>query len=192
MTQYLASFRLTLRWVAITFNFGGIMNKLLLLSVLFFLNCSVYADSALLKFGTHYYKRYDQPMNWHAGNAFCSQKGGYLAVITSESENDFIKAKFTSSISNHGTWLGGSDEATEGTWKWVNNEKWSYSKWSAAEPNNMYFEITPQAAPSTLPDYAKGEHYLMIWKNGLWNDGMSVNRGTYNYQPMSSLCEFEL
>lgn len=154
--------------------------------------CSVYADSELLKYGSHYYKRYDNSMNWQAAREFCTQKGGYLAVISSQSENTFIKTRFASLTPNHGTWLGGSDEASEGTWKWIKNQKWIYSNWSPGEPNNFYFDMTDSGQPNLLPEFGQGEHYLIMYKDGTWNDGLSVNRGTYDYQPMSSLCEIEL
>jgi len=39
---------------------------------------------------------------------------GYLATITSQVENDFIKGK-TKGVG----WIGASDAAVEGDWRWV-------------------------------------------------------------------------
>jgi len=76
---------------------------------------------------------------------------GYLAVVTSESENDFI---FSFAGGNR-LWIGGSDASSEGTWSWTNTsggpesgvEFWSggagggatnghYSNWVAGDPSN--------------------------------------------------------
>lgn len=73
---------------------------------------------------------------------------GYLATITSASENDFIWTK----IDGIG-WIGASDAEQEGTWKWVTGPEtgiqfWQgnyngsavngmYSFWNTGEPNNV-------------------------------------------------------
>ncbi|NQZ27080.1 MAG: PEP-CTERM sorting domain-containing protein [Colwellia sp.] len=81
---------------------------------------------------------------------------GYLATITSQEEQDFIKAL----IGNTRAWIGASDAASEGNWIWMDGPErglaLSYTFWAAGEPNN----------------WSKGEDYAAInWKsNGRWND----------------------
>jgi gliding motility-associated-like protein len=118
---------------------------------------------------------------------------GYLATIKSQVENDFIWSK----VQGFG-WIGASDEAVEGDWRWVtgpvaeqtlfwrgtynggqrvNNE---FSFWSSGEPNN--------AGP---------EHYAHINQNPdkapkSWNDLQNEGDGptsTY-YNPQGYIVEY--
>lgn len=72
---------------------------------------------------------------------------GYLATITSQSENDFVADR----LDNAG-WMGASDSTQEGNWKWVTGPEngtqfWSgnyngvavggqYENWNTGEPND--------------------------------------------------------
>jgi len=87
---------------------------------------------------------------------------GYLVTSISAGENAFIAAK----LSGQG-WLGASDAAAEGVWKWVTGPEngtqfWSgnyngtvvtYANWNTGEPNDV-----------------GGEDYGQFIANGLWND----------------------
>lgn len=90
---------------------------------------------------------------WTAAKADAEARGGHLATITSEAEWIVISNLFGSNVS--ASWLGGTDEAQEGVWRWVTGEKWEYTRWCESEPND-----------------AKGqEEYLVIWENSFgWND----------------------
>lgn len=72
---------------------------------------------------------------------------GYLATITSQAENDFVADR----LQGDG-WMGASDEASEGQWRWVTGPEagtlfWTgasggsvapgqYANWSTGEPND--------------------------------------------------------
>lgn len=88
---------------------------------------------------------------WQDAKAAAAASGGYLATVTSEDENTFL-----TTLSTDVGWLGGTDEAVEGTWAWITGEAWGYTHWNGGEPN----------------DYAGGEDYLQLNWGGTagWND----------------------
>ena len=92
--------------------------------------------------------------------------GGYLAVIESNAENVFVGGLASR------PWLGGCDGDVEGTWEWVNGAAWSYTAWSAGEPNNMSNE-----------DCAELAYGGTAW-NDIWCD--------YNSYGQGYVCEFEM
>lgn len=99
----------------------------------------------------HAYEYVSGYFTWQEAEAAAAASGGYLATVTSADENAFL-----TSLSTELGWLGGTDEAVEGTWTWITGETWSYSNWNSGEPNN----------------YASGEDYLQLnWgQAGGWND----------------------
>ena len=69
---------------------------------------------------------------------------GYLATITSQEENDFIRQKLGADA-----WIGGSDAAVEDEWRWVTGPEagtqfsdddvpvgGEFANWNTGEPNN--------------------------------------------------------
>lgn len=72
---------------------------------------------------------------WHAAKADAETRGGHLATITSEAEWAEICRLFTPG-ELAGTWLGATDEQSEGHWQWVTEEPFAYARWGAGEPNN--------------------------------------------------------
>jgi hypothetical protein len=88
----------------------------------------------------------------------------YLATITSEQENTFI----FSQVGNLGGWLGGTDEAVEGEWRWAAGPEagqlFTYTNWGGGEPNNC----------------CGGEDYLHNFSgSGIWNDLDNSNVPSY-------------
>jgi len=96
---------------------------------------------------------------------------GYLATVTSKAEFDYIKAK--AGLSSR-IWLGASDSAVEGEWRWVGGPEdgqqfWQggsggtavngmFSDWNGGEPNNC----------------CGGEDYLEIVTSGRFNDRLGT------------------
>ena len=92
-------------------------------------------------------------MTWAGAQAQATSFGGYLAAIGSAAENAAVYS-FASGLGRGTFFIGFTDEATEGTWVWVNGEPVVYTNWRTAtgEPNNAGNE-----------DYARVE-------GGPWND----------------------
>ncbi len=74
-------------------------------------------------------------LTWEDAQRFCLEQGGHLAVISSEEENDFLRA-LLDKRGFKSAYFGFSDAANEGEWEWVTGEPVSYTNWYEGEPNN--------------------------------------------------------
>ena len=98
-------------------------------------------------------------MNLSSLNAceqFCEDRGGHLAVITSDSLNDVLyqmclDAGVKSAV------IGYSDAMIEGNWEWVTAAQPAYTNWGKTEPNGA-------ADEEDCCIFSTSE------KNGKWND----------------------
>ena len=133
----------------------------------------------------------DLGITWNAAKAAAAGRTyygrpGYLATFTSQEEADFAGKQASGA-----GWIGGSDAAAEGTWKWVTGPEagttfWNggvggsspnFAFWNSGEPNNM-----------------GNEHYVHITAPqvgvaGSWNDLPNAG-GTGAYQPKGYVVEY--
>lgn len=101
---------------------------------------------------------------------YCRAKGGHLASITSQDENDVVYAYLLDNKREH-TFIGLTDEGKEGHWKWVDGSPVTYTNWAPGQPNNK-----------------KGkEHYAQFdgTYEGTWNDAK------FGSESWRFLCEWD-
>ncbi len=112
---------------------------------------------------------------------------GYLATITTVEEVQISGIQVTGA-----GWIGGSDEANEGVWKWVtgpelgttfwnggiNGSSPNFAFWNANEPNNQGDE---DYAHVTAPG---------VGQPGSWNDMTNFGASGGNYQPKGYIVEY--
>lgn len=100
------------------------------------------------------------PITWEQAERRCEWKGGHLAVIESQAENDYLYAAMKQKGYENAC-FGYSDKETEGSWKWVNGVQSAYTNWHSGEPNHQN----------------GNEHYAMFYQkfdDGTWNDGDGI------------------
>ncbi len=131
----------------------------------------------------HYYEFVtNDGIDWTVAKAAAAGRGffglqGYLATITSASENTFVVSK----LAGEG-WMGASDDAaqgaSEGEWFWATGPEagqrffsimtgpvgGAYNNWAGGEPND-----------------ADGEDFAHFLSNGQWNDYSNDNDSVAGY-----------
>lgn len=127
--------------------------------------------------GHHYaiYKVTDDKITWEDAELYCELKGGHMAVIESQAENDFLYQLVLAS-GHKSAYFGYTDRVVEGVWRWVNGSKSTYTNWHPGEPNSE----------SSTEDYA-----MFYWKyeDGTWNDG-NFGQGTSGDERVY-ICEWD-
>lgn len=141
----------------------------------------------------HYYLFIpDIGITWSAARAAAQSSTyyglqGYLATITSAEEAQIAGEQTTGA-----GWIGGSDEETEGTWKWMTGPEvgtifWTgnftgftnnFAFWNNSEPNNNGDE---DYAHVTAPG---------VGYPGSWNDLSNTGATSGNYQPKGYIVEY--
>jgi hypothetical protein len=104
----------------------------------------------------HCYKGYSSFSDLAAATATCTAFGGYLASVTSEAENAFVKSMTLSTFPLW--WIGVSDELEEGTW--VNDDPdaglATFTKWANLVSKCARAPARPADASMPTPAMAIG------------------------------------
>ena len=78
--------------------------------------------------------------SWFQAKAYCEDKGGRLAIVNSQADNEEIASQ-TSAKGATDVWLGGTDSASEGSWEWAHTgisfTSSPYTNWNPGEPNDL-------------------------------------------------------
>lgn len=94
---------------------------------------------------------------------------GYLATITSQAEHDFVRER----ISDSG-WIGASDVASEGVWRWVTGPEAGTQFWAGDEAGAVFNGAYANWNPSEPNNSGEGENCGQIYftpeSDGQWND----------------------
>jgi Lectin C-type domain/Secretion system C-terminal sorting domain len=126
-------------------------------------NCALIPDNlnGLILMGTYngskYYCSSTSSNTWTQAKAVAAATGmgGHLVIINNSGENEFVRSKIMAST----VWLGLTDAAVEGSFKWVDGTVPTYTNWASGEPNNLSINSCTNA------DYA-----ILDKTSGQWKD----------------------
>jgi hypothetical protein len=120
----------------------------------------------------HYYELVTAGKSWADARADAAGRShaglsGHLATITSQAELDFLSISVNPAATN--VWLGGSDAAVEGEWRWVDGPEAgtlfsnggtavTFANWNSGEPNNS---VRGGVGENALEGWFRGDR---------WND----------------------
>jgi hypothetical protein len=119
----------------------------------------------------HWYRLvFDGHPSWTEAKQLAEQLGGYLATLTSKSENDLggVLSRGATAMLLGGFQDRASQDYSEpaGGWRWITGEPWTFTNWGSGEPND---------ANNGHGD--PGEDYLSSWTGGQgfrWGDGDNI------------------
>jgi gliding motility-associated-like protein len=144
----------------------------------------------------HYYKLIQSttPISWTTAVANAAATNylglqGYLVTITNAQENSFI-----SQLVNANTWIGASDAAASGIWRWVTGcEGLEDGGQGRHFSNGVNFGCTSSTGTGVSvggnyqnwavdePNGCPGEDYAHLFFYGLWNDYSNTGSFVTNY-----------
>jgi len=131
---------------------------------------------------------YDHHISWYKASEICNNRGGYLADILSQQENDFLAGFLHlgnyvnwGSFPYKGVWMGFSDEQTEGIWVWSSGQPTNYTNFGSGsgEPNNG------RSGNCGAIELSRAGN-----RDGWWNDASCS--GAHNHDYPGALCKFSL
>lgn len=116
--------------------------------------------------GHRYFCSDNSNYTWDQANVAAQSAGGHLAVINDANENHYLACRVQAVFS----WIGLTDQATEGQFDWVNGDPVSYTHWKNNEPNNVGGLWCGYNSVADGADYA----VLKRW-SGVWFDRRGCN-----------------
>lgn len=128
-------------------------------------------------FNGHKYQIVLETLSWSDAKKWCEERGGYLAVIDSRAEHNFVTQVLQTyrnaniqRLGEDNVWVGATKDVETKQWKWIDGQKMLYSDW---EP---HFPLMEEARDYALMKMSTGK-----WFN-LWD---RVTPGIY------FLCEWD-
>lgn len=125
-------------------------------------------DTAVNPANGHTYHLLDNS-NWTTAENQAVLLGGHLVTINDSAENSWVWDRWATGRS---LWIGFTDAAMEGTFRWVSGEPVTFTSWRAGEPND---------------GNGVGEDYTYMYSTGFgldrrWNDYQ--NNSTVGPEPL--------
>jgi hypothetical protein len=123
------------------------------------------------EFRGHKYKFFPGHLTWSQARDKCEEMGGHLVTIGSAAENDLVR----SVARGRRVWLGGSDQETEGRWRWARTgDSWTYRNWVrdlkySSSMSTKRKEEYEEAATDERTDNSGEGDFLYMCPNGKWN-----------------------
>jgi len=98
-------------------------------------------------------------MPWFSAQEYCWEKGGYLAEIKSKDQEDSLDEFLNDGVYY---WLGLTDLAHEGTFKWEEgHDEADYTNWWPGQPNN--YDETEDCVVKSLQSYESATIDAIGW-----------------------------
>jgi len=127
----------------------------------------------IAEFEGHTFKFIPIKKSWNKAKNDAEKLGGYLVCINSEREQKFISDLITIDNKVMPTWIGLTDEQSEGDFRWVNGEGVQYRNWLPNQPDNY-------------DHYGSKQNYVWLgYKNSSQWDDM------YEHANFFSIVEFD-
>lgn len=123
--------------------------------------CAIRTDGGWREFAGHEYKLFGAGLPWSGATGTCESVDGYIACPESRVEWEWLKSVLDAEGYGAGIWLGGSDSAVEGEWRWMSGTPMAFADWGAGEPGSQDYLATAadadrrwqDSAPSTSRGY---------------------------------------
>ena len=128
------------------------------------------------------YELYDNNMTWEEAEAFCESKGGHLATVNSEEENELIGSMLADERCT--AWLGAKLNTETKNWEWITGEALDYVNWAPGEPSG-----NPNGYYMQMISFDTG----LQRSAGCWNDQPNGDgvRSLYCRENCLVICEYE-
>ncbi|XP_073770369.1 uncharacterized protein isoform X2 [Danio rerio] len=96
-----------------------------------------------------FYFMSSEEKSWSESRRYCSDRGADLIIINNREEQDFVKKTSGGAL----VWIGLTDSAKEGSWKWVDGTNMTTRFWRLFEPNGQRRENCAASHSSGWADY---------------------------------------
>lgn len=150
-------------------------------------NKNVLKIAGIEEYNGHYYKVFNDGLNWAQAKQRCEELGGHLVTITSRTEQLVVQELIVAQGTKGYYWTGGV-RSSGNNWKWITGETFTYSNWGNGEPNGL------DASGKV------NENIVTIYKHpgidGVWNDVFELgnNGGQWHYYDVENsgfVCEWD-